>query len=44
MEYKIPDPKGEDPHTAVFDGQGLLRFTLQVANMVGRLNPHTGKN
>lgn len=42
-EYKIPEPKGEDPHTAVFDSTGILWFTLQVANMVGRLDPHTGK-
>jgi len=27
----------------VFDSHGLLWFTLQVANMVGRLDPGTGK-
>ena len=27
----------------MFDSQGLLWFTLQVANMVGRLDPRSGK-
>src|SRR5258708_20465459 len=42
-DFKIPEPKGEAPHTAVFDSHGLLWFTLQTANMVGRLDPGTGK-
>jgi virginiamycin B lyase len=39
----MPDDKAEDPHTAVFDAQGTLWFTVQVGNMVGRLDPKTGK-
>jgi virginiamycin B lyase len=39
----MPDAKAEDPHTAVFDAQGILWFTVQVGNMVGRLDPRTGK-
>ncbi len=42
-EYKMPDEKAEDPHTAVFDREGTLWFTVQVGNFVGRLNPKTGK-
>src|SRR5260370_24756592 len=42
-EYKIPAPKGDDPHTPVFDSHGTLWFTLQVANMVGKLDPASGK-
>jgi virginiamycin B lyase len=34
-EYKMPDAKAEDPHTAVFDSHGILWFTVQVGNMVG---------
>ena len=41
-EYKMPDPAARDPHTAVFDKQGNLWFTLQASNMVGRLIPATG--
>ena len=39
----MPDEKAEDPHTAVFDREGTLWFTVQVGNFVGRLNPKTGK-
>jgi virginiamycin B lyase len=39
----MPDAKAEDPHTAVFDSHGILWFTVQVGNMVGRLDPQTGK-
>src|SRR4029077_5162826 len=42
-EYKMPDAKAEDPHTAVFDARGILWFTVQVGSMVGRLDPHPGK-
>ena len=27
--YKMPDPAAHDPHTAIFDHQGTLWFTLQ---------------
>src|SRR5260370_6974144 len=39
----MPDEKGEDPHKEVFDAHGILWFTVQVGNMVGRLDPRTGK-
>ena len=39
----MPDATAEDPHTAVFDAHGTLWFTVQVGNMVGRLDPKTGK-
>jgi virginiamycin B lyase len=42
-EYKMPNEKAEDPHTAVFDVRGIMWFTVQVGKMVGRLDPHTGK-
>ncbi len=38
----MPDPAARDPHTAVFDRDGILWFTLQQSNMVGRLDPDTG--
>ena len=39
----MPDPAARDPHTPLFDRKGQLWFTLQQANMVGRLNPQTGE-
>ncbi len=39
----MPDPKASDPHTPVFDQQGVLWFTVQGGNFVGRLDPHSGK-
>jgi virginiamycin B lyase len=42
-EYKMPVEKADDPHTAAFDANGTLWFTLQGANMVGRLDPKSGK-
>jgi virginiamycin B lyase len=39
----MPDSRASDPHTPVFDPHGILWFTVQRANMVGRLNPATGK-
>jgi virginiamycin B lyase len=39
----MPDKKAEDPHSLVFDSDGILWFTVQVGNFVGRLDPHTGK-
>ena len=35
--------KADDPHTAAFDAQGILWFTVQGGNMVGRLDPKTTK-
>ena len=40
--YKMPDPNAKDPHTLIFNKQGIAFFTLQNSNMVGRLNPETG--
>ena len=39
----MPDPAARDPHTPIFDKNGILWFTLQSSNMVGRLNPKTGE-
>jgi len=38
-EYHMPDPHAEDPHTPVFDQQGILCFTTQESNMVVGLIP-----
>lgn len=40
-EFKMPDDKAKDPHSAIFDPDGILWFTLQHSNMIGRLNPVT---
>ncbi len=43
-EYKMPDPKARDPHTPLFDkDEKNLWFTLQQANMVGRMNMESGE-
>ena len=43
-EYKMPDPKARDPHTPLFDRDYKnLFFTLQQANMLGRLTVATGE-
>jgi virginiamycin B lyase len=39
----MPDKKAEDPHSLVFDADGILWFTVQVGNFVGRLDPRSGK-
>ena len=39
----MPDPKAEDPHSLVFDSEGILWFTVQVGNFVGRLDPKSGR-
>ena len=39
----MPDPAAKDPHSLAFDQKGTLWFTVQGANMVGRLNPVTGE-
>src|SRR5690606_19156849 len=28
-EFKMPDPAARDPHSAIFDAEGVLWFTLQ---------------
>ena len=38
-EIPMPDPAARDPHTLIFDaGEEHIWFTLQGANMIGRLN------
>src|SRR5215510_10381425 len=38
----MPDPEAKDPHTLLFDRNGILWFTVQNANRIGRLDPKTG--
>ncbi|NNL88594.1 MAG: lyase [Marinicaulis sp.] len=41
-EIPMPDPAARDPHTLVFDkGEENIFFTLQGANMIGRMNIET---
>ena len=41
-EIAMPDPAARDPHTLVFDaGEENIFFTLQGANMIGRMNIET---
>jgi virginiamycin B lyase len=42
-EHKMPDPGVRDPHTLNFDQSGILWFTAQNANVMGRLDPRTGE-
>jgi len=43
-EIAMPDPKARDPHTLVFDAdEKNIFFTLQGANMLGRMNIETRK-
>jgi virginiamycin B lyase len=39
VEYRMPDPKARDPHTAAFLANGLMVFTVQAGNFVGTLDP-----
>lgn len=39
----MPDPRARDPHTPTFDQQGVLWFTMEESNFVGRLDPRTGE-
>jgi virginiamycin B lyase len=39
----MPDAGAKDPHTLVFDPSGILWFTVQNANRIGRLDPKTGE-
>jgi virginiamycin B lyase len=41
--YEMPDPDARDPHTGEFDQRGRFWFTLQHSNMVGRIDPATGR-
>jgi virginiamycin B lyase len=38
----MPAPEAKDAHTLIFDRDGILWFTVQQANMVGRLDPAPG--
>jgi virginiamycin B lyase len=42
-EYRPSDGTEIDPHTPVFDHNGILWFTNEETNYVGRLDPKTGK-
>jgi virginiamycin B lyase len=39
----MPDPAVKDPHTLNFDQNGILWFTAQNANVMGRLDPRSGE-
>jgi virginiamycin B lyase len=39
----MPDPNAKDPHTLIFDKAGILWFTVQNANRIGRLDPKSGE-
>ncbi|HEV8658038.1 MAG TPA: lyase [Thermoanaerobaculia bacterium] len=41
-EYKIADPRGEDPHTPAIAPDGRVWFTVQQGNVVGVLDPKSG--
>jgi virginiamycin B lyase len=41
-EYRPADDAKIDPHTAVFDHNGVLWFTNKETNYIGRLDPKTG--
>ncbi len=38
----MPDPKAKDPHTPLFDKDGILWFSVQNGGFMGRLDPKTG--
>lgn len=38
----MPDPRARDPHTPVLGADGMVWFTVQRSNFVGRLDPRTG--
>jgi len=42
-EYPLRDPRARDPHTLIFDQSGILWFTVQHGNFVGKLDPRTGE-
>jgi virginiamycin B lyase len=39
----MPDASAKDPHTLVFDHDGIIWFTVQAGNRVGRLDPNSGE-
>jgi len=39
----MPDPRARDPHSLVLGRDGNVYFTVQNANMIGRLAPATGE-
>jgi virginiamycin B lyase len=39
----MPDRAASDPHTPIFDRDGILWFTVQSGNFVGRLDPKSGE-
>jgi virginiamycin B lyase len=39
----MPDARVRDPHSLAFDRDGMILFTAQQSNFVGRLDPQTGK-
>ncbi len=39
----LPDPRARDPHSLVFDREGMIFFTTQDSNFVGWFDPKTGK-
>jgi virginiamycin B lyase len=39
----MPDTAARDPHTPLFDPNGMLWFTVQQGNFIGKLDPKTGK-
>ncbi len=39
---RMNDPNAVDPHTGVFNDDGVLFFTLQQSNMIGRFDPDSG--
>jgi virginiamycin B lyase len=39
---EYPTPEHGDPHTLIFDKDGILWFTMQNLNRIGRLDPKTG--
>ena len=41
-EYPLPDKTAKDPHTINIAQDGTVWFTVQNANMVGRLDPKSG--
>jgi virginiamycin B lyase len=41
--FNMPDPAAKDPHTGEFDQKGNLIFSVQNAQMVGKLEPASGK-
>jgi virginiamycin B lyase len=42
-EYPMPDARVRDPHSLAFDRDGIIFFTAQQSNFVGRLDTKTGK-